>query len=128
MLHKTLTIVISCVSEYSNYIVTSDEKGERQGIILRRHSITDSFVTVTRDIYSNNFLGRGDGDNDFDDSLRAFGQTFNNSVLSNLNNVDSTWASRLVSQKMRRLSVVNKLLKDSEQDEWQILQSSGWQV
>ena len=74
-----------------------------------------------QETYSNNFLGRGDGDNDFDDSLRAFGQTFNNSVLSNLNNVDSTWASRLVSQKMRRLSVVNKLLKDSEQDEWQIL-------
>ena len=100
---------------------TSDEKGERQGNILRRHSITESFVTVTRDIDSNNFLGRGDGDNDFDESLRAFGQTFNDSVLSNLNNVDSTWASRLVSQKMRRLSVVNKLLKDSEQDEWQIL-------
>ena len=121
MLHKNLNYSYKLRFRISKYVVTSDEKGERQGNILRRHSITDSFVTVTRYIYSNNFLGRGDGDNDFDDSLRAFGQTFNNSVLSNLNNVDSTWASRLVSQKMRRLSVVNKLLKDSEQDEWQIL-------
>ena len=79
---------------------TSDEKGERQGNILRRHSITESFVTVTRDIDSNNFLGRGDGDNDFDESLRAFGQTFNDSVLSSFNNVDSTWSSRLASQKI----------------------------
>ena len=127
MLHKNLNYSYKLRFRiFKVHIVTSDDKGERQGNILRRHSITDSFVTVTRD--SNNFLGRGDGDNDFDDSLRAFGQTFNNSVLSNLNNVDSTWASRLVSQKMRRLSVVNKLLKDSEQDEWQILQSSGWQV